>query len=93
MSRDEEANEQTHLLNPRVAQLNGRRRASRVNEIQEEDASSIISSHLSKEELILSATAIGVCVFCEYLRSDFECLTSCETFKITLYVITDSEMP
>jgi chloride channel 3/4/5 len=51
----ETADEQTQLLDPRVAELSGRRRGSRRGE----DASSIISSHLSKEEQALSATAIG----------------------------------
>jgi chloride channel 3/4/5 len=60
MAEDEEATEQTHLLDPGVAQLNGRRRGSRlVDEIQADDAESIISSHLSKEEQALGNTAIG----------------------------------
>lgn len=59
MAQDEEANEQTHLLDPRVAQLSTRRGSHRVDEIQAEDAESIISSHLSKEEHLLGHTAIG----------------------------------
>jgi chloride channel 3/4/5 len=58
MSQDEEANENTHLLDPRVAELSGRRRCShRINEIDE--AASIISSHVSKEEQELAGTAVG----------------------------------
>lgn len=58
MAEDEGANEQTQLLDPRVAQSNGRRRScQRVDEIQAEDAESITSS-LSKEQL-LGQTAIG----------------------------------
>ena len=60
MSQDEEANEHTHLLDPRVAQLAANRRRSRLmNEVNNDDASSIISSHLSKEEQLLGGTAIG----------------------------------
>ena len=60
MSQDEEANEQTHLLDPRIAQLAGRRRSSRLtHEVHSEDASSIISSHLSKDEQLLGGTATG----------------------------------
>jgi len=60
MAEDEEANGQTHLLDSRVAQLNGRRRGSRrVDEIQADDAESIILSHRSKEEQALGSTAIG----------------------------------
>jgi hypothetical protein len=60
MVEDEEANEHTQLLEPRVAQLNGRRRGSRrMDEIQAEDGQSIISSHLSKGEQLLGQTAIG----------------------------------
>jgi chloride channel 3/4/5 len=57
MAEDEEANEHTHLLGPHVAQLNGHRR--RVDEIQAEDAESIISSHSSQDEQQLGHTAIG----------------------------------
>ncbi|TVY50090.1 H(+)/Cl(-) exchange transporter [Lachnellula occidentalis] len=60
MSQDEEANEHTQLLDPRVAELSGHRRGStRSNAVQLEDASSIISSHLSKGERALAETAIG----------------------------------
>jgi chloride channel 3/4/5 len=60
MAEDEGANEHTHLLDPRVAQSNGRRRScQQVDEIQAEDAESIISSHLSKEEQLLGQTAVG----------------------------------
>ena len=57
MSRDEErANEHTHLLDPRVAELSGRRRSSQqVNS----DSSSIKSSNFSKEEQELAGTAVG----------------------------------
>ena len=51
----ETADEQTQLLDPRVAGLSGQRRGSRRGD----DVSSIISSHLSKEEQALSATATG----------------------------------
>jgi chloride channel 3/4/5 len=58
MSQDEEANERTPLLDPRVAELSGRRRSShRTHETDE--ASSIISSHVSKEEQELAGTAVG----------------------------------
>jgi chloride channel 3/4/5 len=61
MSQAEETNERTQLLDPRVAELSGRRRSShRINEINEtNDAASIISSHVSKEEQELAGTAIG----------------------------------
>ena len=51
----ETADEQTQLLDPRVAELSGQERGNRRGE----DATSITSSHLSKEEQALSATAIG----------------------------------
>jgi chloride channel 3/4/5 len=58
MPQDEEASEHTHLLSPRVAELSGRRRSSqRPNELDE--AFSIISSHVSKEERELAGTAVG----------------------------------
>lgn len=53
MAGDEEhANEQTHLLphNKRLAYISVRRGS---------DAESIISSHLSKDELALGGTAVG----------------------------------
>ncbi|KAL3427960.1 voltage gated chloride channel [Phlyctema vagabunda] len=51
MARDEEAtDERSPLLNPQIAQLNGR---------QHDDTSSLISSAVSKEEQALSGTAIG----------------------------------
>ncbi|KAG0649985.1 Chloride transporter -3 [Hyphodiscus hymeniophilus] len=58
MAQDEEANEQTHLLDPRVAQLNGRHR-NRGGEIQGDSTGSIISSHILKDEQLLGQTAIG----------------------------------
>jgi chloride channel 3/4/5 len=58
MSQDEEASENTHLLDPRGAELSGcRRRSNRINEIDE--AASIISSHVSIEEQELAGTAVG----------------------------------
>ena len=59
MAQDEEANEQSRLLDPRVSQLNGRRASHRMDEIQGEDGHSIISSHVSKDEQLLGQTAIG----------------------------------
>lgn len=60
MSQDEQANEQTRLLDPRVADLSGHRRGStRSNDVQLEDAFSVISSHLSRGERALAETAIG----------------------------------
>jgi chloride channel 3/4/5 len=63
MSQDEETanfNEQTHLLDPRIAGLTGHRRGSRAgNGTRPDDSSSIISSHLSKEEEALGGTAVG----------------------------------
>lgn len=59
MAQDEEVNEGTLLLDPCVAPLNGRQGSRRVDEIQAEDAESIISSHLSKEEQLLGHTTIG----------------------------------
>jgi chloride channel 3/4/5 len=60
MPQDEEANEQTRLLDPRVAQLTGRK-PSRYNDqsLSPQDASSILSSHVSKEEQELAGTAVG----------------------------------
>ncbi|KAE9376978.1 hypothetical protein N431DRAFT_368483 [Stipitochalara longipes BDJ] len=58
MPPDEEASENTHLLSPRAAELSRRRRSSqRPNDVDE--ASSIISSHVSKEEQELAGTAVG----------------------------------
>lgn len=59
MSQDEEANEQTHLLDPRVAALAGHRRGSRRLSDVQSGASSIISSHVSKEEQELAGTVVG----------------------------------
>ena len=51
MPSDEESNqgvhERTHLLNPRIAQ------------VQDEETYSVVSSAVSKEEQALGATAIG----------------------------------
>jgi chloride channel 3/4/5 len=54
MLHDEEAHEHSPLLDPRVAELRSRRPSHQL-----EDATSIISSHVSKEELALGETAIG----------------------------------
>lgn len=61
MLADEEApSEHTNLLDPRVAALNGSSRASRRHtENLAEDAVSVISSHVSKEEQALGGTAVG----------------------------------
>jgi chloride channel 3/4/5 len=59
MSPDEEADERTHLLDPRVAALASYRKGSRrLNNVQS-GASSIISSHVSREEQELAGTAVG----------------------------------
>ncbi|KAH7403352.1 chloride channel-like protein 3 [Cadophora sp. MPI-SDFR-AT-0126] len=55
MSHDEEANEHTHLLDPRIAGLRGQKQSTQSHE----EATSIISSHVSKEEQELAGTAIG----------------------------------
>lgn len=57
MSQDEEANEHTRLLYPRVAQLTGRKPSRHDDHSQ--DASSIISSLVSKDEQELAGTAVG----------------------------------
>lgn len=61
MPQDEEANEHTRLLpvDARVAELSGRRRSSQQRPNELEEASSIISSHVSKEEQELAWTAVG----------------------------------
>ncbi|KAN0117440.1 Chloride channel [Hyaloscypha variabilis] len=57
-TQDEEASENTHLLSPRVAELSSQRRSTQPpNDLDE--ASSIISSHVSKEEQELAGTAVG----------------------------------
>lgn len=58
MSRDEEANEHTRLLDPRVASLTGRK-PSRHDSNSGNDAPSIVCSHVSKEEQVLAGTAVG----------------------------------
>lgn len=55
MSHDEEANEHTHLLDPRVAELRSRKQSVSSHD----EATSIVSSHVSKEEQELAGTAIG----------------------------------
>lgn len=55
MSHDEEANEHTQLLDPRIAELRGRKQSTQVHD----EAASIVSSHISKEEQELAGTAIG----------------------------------
>jgi chloride channel 3/4/5 len=59
MPPDEEANEQTRLLDPRLAQLRGRRPSRLGDEIRTDNAASILSSHVSKEEQELAGTAVG----------------------------------
>ena len=59
MPQDEEAHERSALLDPRVAALIGRRGSRGIGGIPREDSSSIISSHLSKDELALGDSAIG----------------------------------
>ncbi|KAH8663115.1 chloride channel [Tricladium varicosporioides] len=58
MPQDEEANEQSHLLEAPTG-LHERRGSRRVDELRHEDAASIISSHLSKEEQALGGSYIG----------------------------------
>ncbi|KAG9234135.1 chloride channel-like protein 3 [Amylocarpus encephaloides] len=58
MPQDEEAHERSSLLDPHAG-LVGRRGSRRVDELRAEDADSIISSHLSKDEQALGSTAIG----------------------------------
>ncbi|KAL2067297.1 hypothetical protein VTL71DRAFT_1721 [Oculimacula yallundae] len=55
MSHDEEANEHTQLLDPRIAELRGRKHSTQAHD----EATSIVSSHVSKEEQELAGTAIG----------------------------------
>ncbi|KAE8453773.1 hypothetical protein EG329_009285 [Mollisiaceae sp. DMI_Dod_QoI] len=57
MSQDEEANEHTQLLDPRVAQLTGRKPSG--NDDHSQEASSILSSIISKDEQELAGTAVG----------------------------------
>lgn len=57
MAEDEEANERSRLLDPRVAELSGKQ--SRRGSAVREDATSIISSHVSKDERDLGDTAVG----------------------------------
>ncbi|KAI9741580.1 MAG: hypothetical protein M1818_004386 [Claussenomyces sp. TS43310] len=61
MAHDEEANEQTRLLDPRVAELSGRRasNSSFSHHGRDDDVESIIESHVSKEEQALHGTAVG----------------------------------
>jgi chloride channel 3/4/5 len=61
MPQDEEANEHTRLLpvDARVAELSGRRRSSQQRPNELDEAFSIISSHVSKEEQELAGTAVG----------------------------------
>jgi chloride channel 3/4/5 len=59
MPPDEEANEQTRLLDPRLAQLKGRKASRLGDELRRDDATSILSSHVSKEEQELAGTAVG----------------------------------
>jgi len=56
---EDAASERTQLLPQRVADLSGRRGSRRDNDLNLEEAASIISSHLSKEEHALGGTAIG----------------------------------
>jgi hypothetical protein len=58
MAQDEEASENTHLLSPRVAELSSQRRSTQPPDDLDE-ASSIISSHVSNEEQELAGTAVG----------------------------------
>lgn len=60
MSQDEEANERTQLLDPRVADLTGRKPSRHGDlSLSPHDASSILSSQVSKEEQELAGTAVG----------------------------------
>ena len=56
-SSEEEIHEQTSLLRPRVAQLS--HRGGNGNDDYEESGNSIISSHLSKTEEAMLASATG----------------------------------
>lgn len=56
MPPDEEANEHSPLLDSHSAGKSGR---SRIDELRTEDANSIISSHLSKDEQALGDSPIG----------------------------------
>lgn len=59
MTRAMEANENTQLLDPRVAGLAKRSGSKRSNSRSNRDAESILSSHVSKDEEALKGTAIG----------------------------------
>jgi hypothetical protein len=61
MPQDEDANERTRLLlvDARAAELSGRRRSSQQRPTELDEAPSIISSHVSKEEQELAGTAVG----------------------------------
>ncbi|KAF4637449.1 hypothetical protein G7Y89_g655 [Cudoniella acicularis] len=59
MPQDEETNEQSRLLYPPWSELTGRRGSRRIDELRAEDATSIISSHLSKDEQALGGSAVG----------------------------------
>ncbi|CZS90675.1 related to CLC chloride channel protein [Rhynchosporium graminicola] len=55
MSHDEEANENSRLLDPRIAELRGGKQRTPIHD----EASSIVSSHVPKEGQELAGTAIG----------------------------------
>ncbi|CZT48161.1 uncharacterized protein RSE6_08822 [Rhynchosporium secalis] len=55
MSHDEEANENSRLLDPRIAELRGGKQRTPIHD----EASSIVSSHVPKEEQELAGAAIG----------------------------------
>jgi hypothetical protein len=57
--QDDEADEYSHLLSPRVAALSGKQKSTKSNRHQLEDVESIISSHLSKDEQAFGHTAVG----------------------------------
>lgn len=59
MALDAEANETSRLLDPRIAELAGRRSHSSRRDSHNEDAASILSSRVSKDEQALAGTAIG----------------------------------
>ncbi len=55
MSRDEEFNEYSQLLDPRISHLRNRKGSAQA----QDEATSIASSRISKEEQKLAGTAIG----------------------------------
>lgn len=92
MPVDEEANEHSRLIEPSPRRLSpGRPIGQRVDELRDATPSSIISSHVTKDEQALAGTAVGERLpYNDYTTIDWLHDLVCSLFKPIGSWLTDS---